>query len=159
MATPVLSPIEGRVPAIPATAIRRREFIALLGGAAIAWPIVARAQQKKVPRIGYLSPGSPPANQAFWQAMWELGYVEGHNVMVDYRWAEGRPDRLPELAADLIRLKFDVLFAFGTQAAFAAKSATKTTPVVFQTHADPVEAEFAASLARPGGMLTGLTLM
>jgi putative ABC transport system substrate-binding protein len=140
--------------------IKRRAFITLLGGAAAAWPLAARAQRPaKVPRIGYLSAGSPPANQAFWQGMRELGYVESRNIVVEYGWAEGKPDRLPELTADLIRLKVEAIFAFGTQAALAAKNVATTTPVIFHTHADPVEAGFAASLARPGGILTGLTLM
>jgi putative ABC transport system substrate-binding protein len=150
---------ERRLTAMLTAGLKRREFIALLGSAA-AYPLTARAQQpRKVPRIGYLSAGSPPANQAFWQGMREFGYVEDRNILVEYRWAEGNPDRLPELAADLIRLELVAIFAFGTQAAFAAKSVAKTTPVIFHTHADPVEAEFATSLARPGGMLTGLTLM
>ena len=140
--------------------MRRREFITLLGGTVIAWPLAARAQRTAtIPRIGYLSAGSPPANPAFWQGMRNLGYVEGQNILVEYRWAEGKPERLPELAADLIRLKVEVVFAFGTQAALATKSIATTTPVIFHTHAVPVEAGFAASLARPGGNLTGLTLM
>jgi len=146
------------------TTVPRREFIRIASAAVVAsrsfWPLAARAQQpKKVPRIGYLSAGSPPPNRAFWQGMREFGYVESQNILVDYRWAEGKPERLPELTADLIRLKVEVVFAFGTQAALAAKSTATTTPVIFHTHADPVEAGFAASLARPGGNLTGLTLM
>ena len=140
--------------------MRRREFIALVGSAAAAWPLAARAQQTaKVPRMGYLSPGSPPASQAFWQGMRDLGYVEDKNIFVEYRWAEGEPARLPDLAAELTRLNVDVIFALGSQATFAVKSAATRTPVVFTTHADPVEAGFVSSLGRPDGTFSGLTLM
>jgi putative ABC transport system substrate-binding protein len=139
--------------------LRRRDFITLLGGTA-TWPLAARAQQAaKVPRMGYLAAGSPPASPAFWQGMRDLGYVEGHNILVEYRWAQGKPERLPDLAAELIRLKVEVIFAFGTQAALAAQSVATTTPVIFVTHADPVEVGFARSLGRPGGTLSGLTMM
>jgi len=139
--------------------MRRREFIRLFSSTAVAWPLAARAQQTaKVPRIGYLSPGSPPASPAFWQGMRDLGYVEDKNIFVEYRWAEGEPARLPDLAAELIRLNVDVIFALGP-AAFAMKSAATTTPVVFTTHADPVEAGFVSSLGRPDGTFSGLTLM
>ena len=139
--------------------IARREFITLLGGAAV-WPIAARAQQPvKIPRIGYLSAGSPPANRAFLQGMGDLGYVEGQNILIEYRWAEGKPERLPDLAAELIQLKPEVVFAFGTQATFAARSVATTTPVIFHTHADPIEAAFVSSLGRPSGNLSGVTLM
>ena len=114
--------------------MRRREFITLLCSVG-AWPLAARAQQTaKVPRMGYLSPGSPPASQAFWQGMRDLGYVEDKNIFVEYRWAEGEPARLPDLAAELSRLNVDVIFALGSQATFAVKSAATTTPVVFTTH-------------------------
>ncbi len=98
------------------TTVPRREFIRIASAAVVAsrsfWPLAARAQQpKKVPRIGYLSAGSPPPNRAFWQGMREFGYVESQNILVDYRWAEGKPERLPELTADLIRLKVEVVFA------------------------------------------------
>jgi putative tryptophan/tyrosine transport system substrate-binding protein len=140
--------------------MRRREFITLLGGAVAAWPGAARGQQPaKIPRIGYLSAGSPPANLAFWKGMRDLGYAEGQNILIEYRWAEEKPERLPDLAAELIRQKVEVLFAFGTQATLAAKSAAATTPVIFHTHADPVEAGFVSSLGRPGGIFSGLTLM
>jgi len=139
--------------------MRRRQFITLAGGMAV-WPLAARAQQTaKVPRIGYLSPGSPPASQAFWQGMRDLGYVEDKNIFVEYRWAEGEPARLPDLAAELTRLNVDVIFALGSQATFAVKSAAITTPVVFTTHADPVEAGFVSNLGRPDGSFSGLTLM
>ena len=140
--------------------MRRRDFITLLGGAAATWPLAARAQQPvKIPRIGYLSAGSPPANPAFLQGMRDLGYVEGQNVLVEYRWAEGKPARLPDLAAELIQLNPEVVFAFGTQATFAAKSVATTTPFIFHTHADPVEAGFVSSLGRPSGNLSGVTLV
>ena len=140
--------------------MKRRDFITLLGGATVAWPLGAGAQQPpKIARIGYLSAGSPPPSPAFWQGMRDLGYVEGRNILVEYRWAEGKPERLPELAAELVRLKIDVLFAFGTQSALAARRVTATTPVIFHTHADPIEAGFVGSLARPGGVLSGVTLI
>jgi putative ABC transport system substrate-binding protein len=140
--------------------MRRREFITtFIGGAAAAWPFVARAQRTpKVPRMGFLSAGSPPANPAFWKGMRELGYIEGENILVEYRWAEGVPERLPGLVAELVQLNLDVIFAFGTQATFAAKNAS-VTPIVFHTHADPVEAGFVNSLARPGTNLSGFTLI
>ena len=142
--------------------MKRREFISLLGGAATL-AIVGRSpraqQPAKVARIGYLSPGSPPASPAFWQGMRDLGYVEGQNILVEYRWAEGKPERLPELAMELSRLKVEVVVAFGTQATFALKSAATTIPVIFQTHADPVEAGFVGSLGRPGGIFSGFTLL
>ncbi len=140
--------------------MKRREFITLIGGAAVAWPLAAHAQQpKRIPRIGYLSPGSPPASQAFWQAMHDLGYVEGQSILVEYRWAEGKPERLSELVTELDRRKLDVIFAFGHQAALAAKGAVTMTPVVFLIHADPVEAGLVSSLARPGGSFSGVTML
>ena len=142
-----------------ASYIGRRKFLAALGGAA-AWPLAARAQRApKVPRMGYLSAGSPPASPAFWKGMRELGYIEGQNILVEYRWAEGVPERLPELVAELVQLDVDVIYAFGTQATFAAKNASTTTPIIFHTHADPVEAGFVSSLARPGGNFSGFTLI
>jgi putative ABC transport system substrate-binding protein len=139
--------------------MRRREFITLLGGAAAAWPLAARAQRTpKVPRMGFLSAGSPPANPAFWKGMQELGYIEGQNILVEYRWAEGVPERLPGLVAELVQLNLDVIFAFGTQATLAAKNVS-ATPIVFYTHADPVEAGFVNSLARPGANFSGFTLI
>jgi putative ABC transport system substrate-binding protein len=141
--------------------MKRRAFVSIFGGAAVlASQLLVRAQPApKVPRLGYLAVGLPSPSRAFLQAMHDLGYVEGQNVLVEYRGAEGKPDRLPEMAAELIRLKVDVVFASGTQATFAAKGAVVTTPVVFSVHADPVEAGFVSSLGRPGGMLSGVTLM
>jgi putative tryptophan/tyrosine transport system substrate-binding protein len=143
--------------------MRRREFITLLGGAAAAWPMAARAQQPAMPVIGFLRPGSPELNAhlvaAFRKGMGETGYVEGRNVAVEYRWA-GNDDRLRELAADLVRLRVKVIVTPGsTTAAAAAKSATTTIPIVFSGGGDPVEIGLVASLNRPGGNVTGVSSM
>jgi putative tryptophan/tyrosine transport system substrate-binding protein len=141
--------------------IKRREFILLLGAAA-AWPLAARAQQAKLPRLGVLllsTPQADPQMETARRALRDLGYVEGHNLAIEYRYAEGRPERLPDLAADLVRMKPDVLFVLGGDVAPAAVKATQTIPIVFTSSADPVRQGFVASLARPGGNATGITLL
>src|SRR5437588_2930830 len=141
--------------------MRRREFISLLGGAAVVWPLAARAQQSKVARIGALYIGLADAESfkhEFQDGMRELGYVEGQNIAFEFRSAEGRLGRLTELAAELVRLKVDVIVALYVPCALAAKQATREIPIVIIA-ADPVEVGIVPSLARPGGNITGVSLM
>ena len=142
--------------------MNRREFIALVGGAA-AWPLGASAQQAaKIPRLGFLSPNlatNPHMQDAFLQGLLDLGYVEGRNLAIEYRDAEGTPERLPALAAELVALTVDVIVVGSTIAALAAKQATRTLPIVFAAAGDPVTSGLISSLARPGGNVTGSSLL
>jgi putative tryptophan/tyrosine transport system substrate-binding protein len=145
-------------------ALRRRKFITLLGGAAAAWPLAARAQQSgKLRTIGFMGQSTRSAASewvaAFVQRLRELGWIEGRNIAIEYRWAEGREERFAGIAAEFVRLKVDVIVTSGTPQVLAAKQATSVIPIVFASSGDPVAGGLVASLARPGGNATGLSTL
>ena len=144
--------------------MRRREFITLLGGGMASWPLAVGAQQTaKLPNLGFLTAGTPgagsPGLPALLEGLRQLGWIEGKTIVIEYRYAQNCNDRLPELAAELVRLNVDVIAAAGTLAALAAKHATTTIPIVMTSAGDPIGNGLVASLARPGGNVTGFSLM
>src|SRR5262247_3725183 len=146
-----------------ASHIERRKFLATLGGAAIAWPLAARAQQPgKLPTIGFLVSGTPSSHgpwvAGFVQRLRELGWIEGRTIAIEYRWAEARADRAAEIAAEFVRLKVDVIVTSATAVIVATMQATSVIPIVFAAAGDPVSTGLVASLARPGGNVTGLSM-
>jgi putative ABC transport system substrate-binding protein len=143
--------------------MRRRDFIKVIVGAAVAWPLAARSQQAaKLPTIGFLGANNATfergSTDAFVQRLRELGWIENRTVAIEYRWAEGRDARFAEFAAEFVRLKVDVIFTYGTPSSMAAKKATAVIPIVFAAAGDPVGTGLVASLARPGGNITGLSI-